>query len=430
MLNILTVLESNLYISLCHSSMPKLSLLTNEDKTSLLSNTDDDLDDDSDENDAENFTTTSSNTTKFDVGNHLNVSLRKKHSESQEKKYFIGSAKEHRSSVIVQDDDATPTVQCELRNRTDSWEGNASLDNVQTRIRSLTEFDIKRCSLFTDQGYVKMYTLERAGLQFKRFSSRYNSIYSTFSTDSDYDSDSTTSSGYIRMAPPCLGTKDKQSTDISYDNSNHQNNLKKNAQIDGSEVNKENKTVHSMKARTIDSSSRRTKSVMNLTQNNNNDKSTTWSSRKPISLYERLMHEVTERLPEETALEYTEEGLIDELDFNPIESRIIYHNARGWKPNLSFSLQSWQDKFPEDFSVNELYLYITRQGNSRLAEYLRKYHVDGYFMYELVKDDMLLDDRLFDDNFVTPNELKKLRSYFYPERPRCNALRGGFVLTL
>jgi len=148
------------------------------------------------------------------------------------------------------------------------------------------------------------------------------------------------------------------------------------------------------------------------------------------SLYDRLMSEMQVLLTDnEDIQDYDEDKLSRRLGFNRFESRLIYHSIRGWQPNLT-TLVNPDNKntltskyvFPEDFSVHELHSFIKSLDNTRLAEYLRKYNIDGYMMEFFVKDDLFLDTMLFDDSFIQVEQLVYIRKKYFPKRPRLNAI--------
>ena len=158
------------------------------------------------------------------------------------------------------------------------------------------------------------------------------------------------------------------------------------------------------------------------------------SERKSTSLYDRLMSELQVLLlNNEDIQDYDEDRLCRKLGFNRFESRIIYHSIRGWRPTISatssnFPANKDNDKvFPEDFTVHELYLFIKSLDNPTLAEYLRKYNIDGLMMEFLVRDDLFLDTMLFDDSFVKIEQLVNIRKKYFPRRPRLNAVGGRGV---
>ncbi|XP_066914242.1 uncharacterized protein [Clytia hemisphaerica] len=102
---------------------------------------------------------------------------------------------------------------------------------------------------------------------------------------------------------------------------------------------------------------------------------------------------------------------------NGLESRILYHHLRGWKPKNGFRASAWKDKFAEDLTVYELFLFISGNCDSKLACRLKIYQVDGYMMSLLVKDELL-----FRDCLLSLGEIQKLRESFYPIRTRCDAI--------
>ena len=99
------------------------------------------------------------------------------------------------------------------------------------------------------------------------------------------------------------------------------------------------------------------------------------------------------------------------------ESRILYHHLRGWKPKNGFRASAWKEKFAEDLTVYELFLFISGNCDSKLACKLKLYQVDGYMMSLLVKDELL-----FRDCLLSLGELEQLRESFYPKRNRCDAI--------
>ena len=182
---------------------------------------------------------------------------------------------------------------------------------------------------------------------------------------------------------------------------------------------------------------------INLLRNNNNKKNTSDSNddidnkrsssnnnNNKSVLYDRLMDDVNKIMEKNGGQNIDEDDLIGFEKFNRFESRLIFHSMQGWTPRLAApskisSMTSSSENFVEDYTVNELYLFIRSLGNSKLAEYLRMYSVDGFLLMNIVRDDLLLDRMLFDDSFLTVEELVKLRLAIFPKRPRCNALEGG-----
>ena len=168
------------------------------------------------------------------------------------------------------------------------------------------------------------------------------------------------------------------------------------------------------------------KSVDFLFGNKGNDAITPPSSNnnKKSVLYNRLMDDVKTMIKRNGGQSFDEDDLIAVDKFNRFEGRLVFHSLQGWLPLLTSPTNSSTspDKLIEDYTVDELFLYIRSLGNDKLAEYLRMYSVDGFLLMNIVKDDLLLDRMLFDDSFLTVEQLVKLRLAFFPKRPRCNAI--------
>ncbi|XP_066914245.1 uncharacterized protein [Clytia hemisphaerica] len=147
---------------------------------------------------------------------------------------------------------------------------------------------------------------------------------------------------------------------------------------------------------------------------------------KTITPYERLMVEVANFEDDEENFdleEWDECRLSRRKGFNRFESRLVYHTIHGWQPRQNENDVGAKLTFAEDYSTQGLHVFLKDAlGNESLAKYMKDYHVDGYLMKYIVMDDLILDDQMFDQSFLTIEELKRLRSAFYPNRLRCFAM--------
>jgi len=114
----------------------------------------------------------------------------------------------------------------------------------------------------------------------------------------------------------------------------------------------------------------------------------------------------------------------EKIASNPydLDTFVAHQKSKGWQPLKGFAAADWMSKFPEDYSVNELFLFLLRQGNTKLAENMKNFKIDGSLMKILLsKEETLLFDLL---DCVSMNELKNLRECFWPTRRRCYAMNS------
>lgn len=273
------------------------------------------------------------------------------------------------------------------------------LDSTKANGSNTSHNPLKRpLSIFTDKEYVSMTSIEKFDHLMKSYTTNDGALM-----NSDVINEEDDQKDYLDMSHPTL----------SYQTLLNQARLARHHTL--SEFGGSQNKLYT------------TQSTDNLTDHNKlhhfkND-SKHKSNGNGMTLYERLMIEITKDFDISKIRSYDQNTLSNELDFNRFESRLIFYSTRGWLPNELPSSLHWQHKFPDDLSVNELYNFMTNTlGNHKLADYLRNYSVDGYFMKLLIKDDLLLDGTLFDDSWITNEQLQIIREKYHPKRPRCYAV--------